>query len=169
MCFFPAVAIRRRRAATGISPEGNTSSTRTTPARALLDLKNAAGVSPENAAVCYQLGIAYQKTEDVRSAAAPFQKALAIDPRHAAARLRLAEMDGRCQQPVDHPGGPDPAGEDPGRLYPSVDALDVLAISEIKLGKPEDVLRTLERSMEQFPWRVENFHPDGPNEIGPER
>jgi tetratricopeptide (TPR) repeat protein len=119
--------------------------------RALLELKNAAGVSPNDAEVYYQMGVAYQKAQDVRSAVLSFQKALAIDPKHAAAKLRLAEMMAAANDKsvlleartrLEKIVRDSPA---------SVDALDVLAISEIKLGKPEDAVRTLERSMEQFP------------------
>jgi tetratricopeptide (TPR) repeat protein len=127
------------------------------PGRALLEFKNAAGVSPNDAEVYYQMGVAYQKAQDVRSAVLSFQKALATDPKHANAQIRLAEMMAAAN---DH----SIIEEARTRLEkilddspPSVDALDVLAISEIKLGKPEDAVRILERSMEQFPGELRTF------------
>jgi tetratricopeptide (TPR) repeat protein len=121
------------------------------PARALLELKNAAGVSPNDAEVYYQMGVAYQKAQDVRSAVKSFQKALAIDPKHAAAQLRIAEMMAAANDQSIIQEARTRLEKILGDSPASVDALDVLAISEIKLGKPEDAIRTLERSMDQFP------------------
>lgn len=127
------------------------------PARALLELKNAASVSPNDAEVYYQMGIAYQKAQDVRSAALSFQKALAIEPKHAAAQLRLAEMMAAANDRSIIQEARTRLEKILGDSPSSVDALDVLAISEIKLGKPEDAIRTLERSMEQFPGEIRTF------------
>ena len=121
------------------------------PARALLELKNAAGVSPNDAEIYYQTGVAYQKAQDLRSAVLSFQKALALDPKHAAAQLRLAEMMAAASDKSVLQEARTRLEKIVGDSPASVDALDVLAISEIKLGKPEDAVRTLERSMEQFP------------------
>src|SRR5262249_89985 len=112
------------------------------PARALLELKNAAGVSPNDAEVYYQMGIAYQQVQDVRSAASSFQKALAINPKHAAAQFRLAEMMAAANDRSIIQEARTRLEKILGDSSPSVDALDVLAISEIKLGKPEDAIRT---------------------------
>jgi tetratricopeptide (TPR) repeat protein len=127
------------------------------PARALLELKNAAGVSPNDAEVYYEMGVAYQKAEDLRSAVLSFQKALAIDPKHAAAQLRLAEMMAAANDRSIIQQARTRLEKILGDSAPSVDALDVLAISQIKLGKPEDAIRTLQQSMEQFPGELRTF------------
>jgi tetratricopeptide (TPR) repeat protein len=121
------------------------------PTRALIELRNAAGVSPNDAEIYYQTGVAYQKAQDLRSAVLSFQKALALDPKHAAAQLRLAEMMAAANDKSVLQEARTRLEKIVGDSQASVDALDVLAISEIKLGKPEDAVRTLERSMDQFP------------------
>jgi tetratricopeptide (TPR) repeat protein len=119
--------------------------------RALLELKNAARLSPGDAEVYFQMGVAYEKAQDLRSAALSFQKALALDPEHAAAQLRLAEMMAAASDQTVIQEARTRLERIVAASPPSFDALDVLAISEIKLGKPEDAVRTLERSMEKFP------------------
>ena len=119
-------------------------------ARAILEFRNAARTANSDGEVYYQLGTAYLKAQDVPSAVASFRKALAVDPKHAAAELRLAELMAAASDPaIIHDAR--------GRLKtildnspPTAEALNVLAIAEIKLGNPEGAARTLERSLEQF-------------------
>ena len=72
-------------------------------------------------------------------------------------RFRLAEMMAAANDQSITSRGADPSGEDRGDSTVTVDALDVLAIAEIKLGKSEDAVLTLERSMEQFPGELNTF------------
>ncbi len=127
------------------------------PARALIELRNAAGASPNDAEIYYQTGVAYQKAQDLRSAVLSFQKALAIDPKHASAQLRLAEMMAAASDKSVLQEARTRLEKIVSESTVSVDALDVLAIAEIKLGKSEDAVRTLERSMEQFPGELNTF------------
>jgi tetratricopeptide (TPR) repeat protein len=124
------------------------------PGRALLEFRNAAKAVNNDAEVFYQMGVAYQKTQDLVAAVASFKKALAIDPKHAAAQLRMAELMAAASDPSI-------LQDARGRLRtilenspPTAEALDVLAIAEIKLGNPEAAARTLERSMDQFPGQL---------------
>jgi tetratricopeptide (TPR) repeat protein len=122
--------------------------------RAVLQFKNAAQVAKGDAEVQYQLGRAYLKAQDIQSAVASFRRALALDPKHPAAQLRLAELMAAASDPAI-------LRDARGRLKtivesapPTAEALDVLAIAELKLGNAEVAARTLERSMEQFPGKL---------------
>jgi cytochrome c-type biogenesis protein CcmH/NrfG len=57
-----------------------------------LEFKNAAAVKPPEAEVYYQLGVAYSGMEDYRSALAAFRRSADLNPKHAAAQLRLAQL-----------------------------------------------------------------------------
>lgn len=122
--------------------------------RALLEFKNAAKADPNDAGVYYQIGAAYQSAGDLVQAVRAFQKAITINPKHAATQLRLSELmaltndqslltdaEGRLQQIVES-------------APPTPDALNTLAIAQMKLGHPESAARTLEKAMEQFPGQL---------------
>ena len=61
-------------------------------ARAILQFKNAARALPADAEVHYYLGLAYLGLGSYRDAVAAFTEATGLDPTHAEAQLRLAEM-----------------------------------------------------------------------------
>src|SRR5258708_12864153 len=60
--------------------------------RALLEFKNAAKVIPNDAEVYYEIGLALLGLQDFRSSYAAFQKALSLDPKHAAPQLKIAHL-----------------------------------------------------------------------------
>ena len=56
-------------------------------ARATLEFRNAANVMPRDAEPHYQTGLVFLETGNMASAVNAFQKATALDPKHAAAQL----------------------------------------------------------------------------------
>src|ERR1035441_8924844 len=59
---------------------------------AVLHFKNAMEAQPRDAEPYYQLGLAYLGSNDVNTAASYFRKATELNPKHAGAQLKLAEL-----------------------------------------------------------------------------
>lgn len=116
-------------------------------ARALLQFKNAMVAQPKDAEPLYQLGLTYLGMQDVRDAATYLKKATELNPKHAKAQLNLAillanygdkqllsDAQTRMQELVkDQPD--------------NTDAIDALALTEFKLGKPEEAEKNLEAAL----------------------
>jgi tetratricopeptide (TPR) repeat protein len=118
---------------------------------AVLHFKNAVQAQPRDAEPYYQLGLTYLALSDFNAAASCFRKAAELNPKHAGAQLKLAELmaTSRSKEVVQEaqkrsqgvlallPGDPD--------------ALDVLAVTELKLGKPESAEAHLEQALKTSP------------------
>jgi tetratricopeptide (TPR) repeat protein len=119
--------------------------------RALLELKNAARATPNDAEVYYQLGMAFWGAQDLRSAYASFRKALTLDPKHKGAQLKIAQL----QMNTDDPDLikdaekrlKDLLGEDAS----SSDVLNSLAFTELRLGNAQDAISSLEKALADTP------------------
>jgi tetratricopeptide (TPR) repeat protein len=120
-------------------------------ARALLEFKNAAKVAPNDAEAYYQLGLVYDASQDARSAVSSLRKALELNPKHPGAQLKLAEMmaatdnrellqDAQSRFKTLLDGG----SENP-------EALNSLALTELKLGNIGDAVQNLEQSLARSP------------------
>ncbi len=122
-------------------------------ARAMLEFKNAAAVTPKDAEPFYQLGLAFLGTGDVRSGVAALLHATAVDPKHEGAQLKLAELMSAAKGAT-----PDVLGQAESRAEAVLaispdnpDALSALALAEMRLGKVEDATKRLEDTLEKFP------------------
>src|SRR5579872_6540139 len=62
--------------------------------RAILELKNAAKASPNDAEVYYQLGLVYLALGDYRTAYGNLVRATELNPNHTSAQNKLAELIG---------------------------------------------------------------------------
>ena len=119
--------------------------------RAVLEFKNALKAKPRDAEIYYQLGLADIGANDVREAALCFQKAIELNPKHVGAQLGLAQLLASATNPKlleeankrlvsllsDNPDNPD--------------ALNALALTELKLGKVQDGMLHLSRLLEKDP------------------
>jgi len=122
-------------------------------ARAALEFKNAAAVKPPEAEVYYQLGVAYSGMEDYRSALAAFRRSADLNPKHAAAQLRLAQL-------LSLTDDPELLEDAKSRLKTllqgissnsSTDTLNALAFTELRLGNPESASQILEQILVEAP------------------
>jgi len=117
------------------------------PIRAALQFRNAAQAAPKNAEAYYQLGLAYLAQRDYRDAVAGLRKAIALDPKHKAAKLRLAEL----MASVTDPGVLKDAQQRLEDLLEgdagNPDALHALALTEFKLGDAPDAMQHLELAL----------------------
>ncbi len=113
-------------------------------ARALLQFKNAAAAMPRDAEPLYQMGMTYLSMRDVRDAAAYLRKATELNPNHADAQLNLSRL-------LADYGDKDLVSDAHARIQQflknqpdNVEAADTLAVTEFKLGKPEEAIKGLE-------------------------
>lgn len=67
--------------------------------RALLEFKNAAQAMPKDAEPYYQTGLTYLAFRNVRYAMVAFEMAIELNPKHAAAQLKLAEIETNSRKP----------------------------------------------------------------------
>src|ERR1019366_7337557 len=127
--------------------------------RAVLEFKNALKAKPRYAEIYYQLGLADIGANDVREAALCFQKAIELNPKHVGAQLGLAQLLASATNPKlleeankrlvsllsDNPDNPD--------------ALNALALTELKLGKVQDGMVHLSRLLEKDPRQLTSSKP----------
>ena len=119
--------------------------------RAVLEFMNAAKAIPNDAEPYYQLGLTSLALQDPRTAVAAFSKALELDPKHAGARLKLAELMAvtRYKNLAEDAMSRLEAivAESPQNL----EAVDALAAVEWRLGQSDSGIKLLEESLEKFP------------------
>jgi len=113
------------------------------PVRAILEFRNAVQAAPKNAEAYYQLGLAYLARQDYRNAVAGLRQAIALNPKHSAAKLRLAQL----MASVSDPGVLKDARQRLQELIEgepdNPDALHALALTELKLGDASDAMQHL--------------------------
>jgi tetratricopeptide (TPR) repeat protein len=118
---------------------------------AILQFKNAMAAQPRHAEPYYQLGLAYEAGGDFNTAYSYFKKATELDPKHTGAQVKLAELlatSGRKDILEDALK----RSQDVLTLLPEdVNALNVLAVTELKLGKPESAEAHLEQALRKSP------------------
>lgn len=119
--------------------------------RAILEFRNATQATPKNPEAYYQLGLAYLAAGDLRNGVGNLRKALELNPKHAAAQLRLAEL-------MTNTSNQEMLRDAQLRLLTllqsspaNTDALHALALTELKLGNPEDAAQHLEQAMALAP------------------
>ncbi len=124
------------------------------PARAVLQFRNAASLTPNNAEVYYQLGIAYLAEQDAHNGIANLARAVQLNPKHAAAQLRLSQL---MIFADDH----DMLDDARQRLQGLVDesfgganALRSLGLVELKLGDSQSGLRHLQDAVTAAPAEI---------------
>lgn len=125
-------------------------------ARAAIEYRNAIQAMPADAEPYYQLGIAYLQAGDVFNATRAFHKATELNPNHAAAQKKLAELLNLTQQ---NDLLADAASRLKRVLQDSPDdeeATDTLAITELQTGNTNAAIRRLQDSLGQFPARLKS-------------
>jgi tetratricopeptide (TPR) repeat protein len=124
-------------------------------AAAVLHFRNAAAAQPRDAEPYYQLGLTHLAANDPHTAGAYFLKATELNPKHTGAQLKLAEL---------LSGGSKEQIEDAQKrvlgvltaLPDDIDALNVLAVTELRLGKPESAEAHLEQALRKSPGHLKS-------------
>jgi tetratricopeptide (TPR) repeat protein len=124
-------------------------------ARAALEYKNAVRLLPKDAEAEYQLGLAYLADGRLADGVAALTKATALNPKHAAAQVKIAELMALSGDPSVIREGEKRAQGVLAATPGNPDALNALALSELALGNPQDAERHLEEALQKLP---QNFN-----------
>jgi len=123
-------------------------------ARAALQFQNAIQVMPRDAEAQYQLGLAELAAGQIMSAVNTLRKATELNPGHAGAQVKLAEIMALSGiKEVVREGQhrvQDVLRNSPG----NIEALDTLALSEIQLGQLQDAQAHLEEALREAPQSI---------------
>ena len=125
-------------------------------ARAGLQFRNAIQQAPADAEPYYQLGLAYSGAGDRGSALSCFRKATELNPAHAAAQLKLARLLASVHDPAAVADAEKRAQGVSEQFPGSVDALNTLALTELRLGKPEEAATHLQQALAYLPGSLES-------------
>ncbi|HEV2473537.1 MAG TPA: tetratricopeptide repeat protein, partial [Chthonomonadales bacterium] len=118
---------------------------------AVLHFKNAMEAQPQDAEPYYQLGLVYMAVSDPNTAAQYFLKATELNPKHTGAQLKVAELMATSRSKEVLEEAQKRSQEVLNLLPESVDALNVLAVTELRLGKPENAEAHLEQAVQKAP------------------
>jgi len=124
--------------------------------RAILEFRNAARPRPRDAEPWYQLALAYFASNQTGLAITALQQATKLNPKHTAAQLRLSEVMVGSQQPAVLAEAVDRLGQVLATDPDDPDALDALALADLKLKKPEDAEKLLRQALSKFPAHVKS-------------
>ncbi len=123
--------------------------------RAILELKNAVRIVSDDAEAYYQIGLAELGSGNTAEAIANFRRATELNPKHAAAQLKVAEFMTASRD--SHY-----AGEAITRLLglqgterDNPEVSETLAMADVQLGKREDASKLLVDSLQRFPARLQ--------------
>ena len=118
---------------------------------AVLHFKTAAAAQPRDAEPYYQLGLAFLASNDPNTAASYFHKATELNPKHTLAQVKLAELMSSSRRKEDVEEAQKRSSDVLAILPDDVDALNVLAVAELRLGKPESAEAHLEQALRKSP------------------
>ena len=119
--------------------------------RAVLEFRNAVQAMPNDAEAYYQLGLAYLGNGAPSGAVAAFRKAVALNPKHAGAQLKLAEFMAASRNQDLIKQAADLLHSVLASSPDSAEAIDSMAITEWQLGKREDAEKRLADALQRFP------------------
>lgn len=120
-------------------------------ARAVLEFKNASKAMPNDAEPYYQIGLAYLGMSDVPDAAAAFRRATELNPKHAGAQLRFAELLTASRNKAMVEQAAERLETILANAPGNTEANDTLAIAEFELGQTESATTRLEETLQKFP------------------
>jgi tetratricopeptide (TPR) repeat protein len=128
--------------------------------RAILEFRNASRLDPKSAEPYYQSGLVYLAMGDYRTGYLALIHATELDPKHASAQAKLAEIIGSN---AGSTRDPEVLKEAEQRVQSALaivpdnaDALGALGITEYLLGKPDDAVKHLEAALEKFPKHLQS-------------
>ena len=124
--------------------------------RANLEFRNAVQATPNDAEPYYQLGLAYLAGGNRGLAAGCFRKAAELNPKHADAQLKLASLLAATSDRQAIADAEQRAGKVASAFPHSVDALNTLAMTELRLGEPEEAVAHLEQALSELPGDLES-------------
>jgi putative PEP-CTERM system TPR-repeat lipoprotein len=119
--------------------------------RAIVEFRNAAQAMPKDPEPYYQLGLGFLALQDYRSALVSFRKALEINPDHLQSQLKIAQMKVNSGDAGLLKEAEVQLGTILSDAPSNTDALDALALAQLKLSENETATQTLDRALSQAP------------------
>src|ERR1039457_5250865 len=119
--------------------------------RAVLQFKNAVQLGPKDADAHYGLAQAYLALGGFQQAATELYKATELDPKNAKAQLSLAELLAGSSNKDLIEDAYKRAAAVSGTAPDDADALTTLALTELRLGQPENAERDTLKALEKAP------------------
>jgi Tfp pilus assembly protein PilF len=120
-------------------------------ARALLEFRNASRLAPQDAEPYYEIGLTQLHIGDYRAAVTAFQRCVELNPRHAGAQLKLAQMMSTSSQKELLLKAAGQLRELLKSSPENVDANDALALAEWRLGNRQEAIQRLEKLLNGLP------------------
>ncbi len=124
--------------------------------RALLEIRSAIQMMPQDAEAYYRLGMVYLAEGALQESAAALREATQLNPRHVDAQLTLSTLMAASRDPRA-------VGEAEKRLTGvldlapgNTDVLDVLALAQFRLGKAEQAESDLQTALEKVPGHLQS-------------
>jgi putative PEP-CTERM system TPR-repeat lipoprotein len=122
--------------------------------RAILEFRNAVHANPKNAEAHYQLGLAYLESGAFQSSIEELQQTLATDPKHSGAELKLAELMAATASLEIVKQGQEKAQAILKASPNNAEALQTLAVTELRLDSRADAIRHLEEALATAPQQL---------------
>ena len=119
--------------------------------RAVIEFRNALGVKPKDPVVLYNLGLSYSAVLDYKSAFGAFQKAISIDPNYIPAQLKAAEIMSTSSDPAVLQAAQERLLKLAAAEAATPEMLNSLAFVELKMGEPDNAIKSLEKALLQSP------------------
>lgn len=123
---------------------------------AVIYFKNAMQAQPRDAEPYYQLGLAYLASGDIASGASYLREASELNPGHTGAQLKLAELMAASRNEGLLLEAEKRTRNVLNLLPDDAEALDVLALAELRLGKPESAEAHLEQALKKSPGHLKS-------------
>jgi tetratricopeptide (TPR) repeat protein len=124
--------------------------------RAILDFKNAAIAMPRDPEPHYQMGLAYSSAGDLQDSLREFDKAAEIDPRHASALLKMAEILIAAKNIESVKQGEDKARRVLQFSPENADAWQILAAGELREGHQQSAVNDLQTALQKSPGHLKS-------------
>jgi Tfp pilus assembly protein PilF len=119
--------------------------------RAILEFRNAMQAMPRHPEPYYQIALASLSAGDVATGVASLRKTLEIDPKHQAARLRLAQIMSIASDNTWVKEGETRLRELVAESPDNPEVLNSLAFAELRLGKTDEAIHTLDKALQKAP------------------
>jgi len=120
-------------------------------ARAALQFRGAIQANPKNIEAHYQLALAQMGRADKIAAYRALTKVLDLNPKHMEAQLRMAELLLTSSAPEDIKQAEEHAQSVLDASPDNPNALDAMAVAELRLGNREDAMELLEQASNKAP------------------
>lgn len=119
--------------------------------RAALEFRNAATALPNQAEAYYQLALLHLDQNQPAQAIPLLNKAVSLDPKHREAQVRLSQLMAATGDKNLVERASAEAQQLVGASPKDVESLNLLAMTEVKSGKPFDATRHLEEALKIMP------------------